>query len=168
MQRHGCESIDAHSIEEDSMQIRLAIPADLDTVCDYNVRLARETEGKSLDLALLRPGVAAVLQDAGKGRYYVAEIAGRVVGQLALTFEWSDWRNGWFWWIQSVYVQKDARRQGVFRALFAHVETEARRDPNVIGIRLYVEDENESAHATYERLGLRRTTYLVREKYPLD
>jgi GNAT superfamily N-acetyltransferase len=149
------------------MRIRLATPADVDTVCEFNVRLARETEGKTLDLALLRPGVAAVLSDADKGFYYVAEIEGRVMGQLAITFEWSDWRNGWFWWIQSVYIHADARRQGVFRALFEHLEREAKRDPKVIGIRLYVEDENESAHATYERLGLKSTTYRVREKYPL-
>lgn len=149
------------------MRIRPATLADLDTVCDYNVRLARETEGKSLNLDLLGPGVAAVLEDANKGRYFVAEIEGHIVGQLAITFEWSDWRNGWFWWIQSVYVDEAARRRGIFRALFAHVEAEARRNSNVIGIRLYVEDENESAHATYESLGLEKTTYRVREKYPL-
>jgi GNAT superfamily N-acetyltransferase len=149
------------------MQIRLATPKDADTVCDFNVRLARETEGKTLDLALLRPGVAAVLSDRDKGRYYVAEINGRIVGQMALTFEWSDWRNGWFWWIQSVYIHADSRRSGVFRSLFEHVEAEAKRDPVVIGIRLYVEDENTAAHATYEKLGLKATSYRVREKYPL-
>jgi len=149
------------------MHIRPATPLDVDTVCEFNRLLAHETEGKALDLALLRPGVAAVLADAAKGRYYLAEVNGRVVGQLAITFEWSDWRNGWFWWIQSVYVQHDARRTGVFRSLYAHVEAEARRAADVIGIRLYVEDENESAQRTYEKLGLEATTYRVREKYPL-
>jgi GNAT superfamily N-acetyltransferase len=149
------------------MRIRPATSLDVDTVCEFNVRLALETEGKTLDPAYLRPGVAAVLTDAEKGRYYLAEVDGRVVGQVAITFEWSDWRNGWFWWIQSVYVHADARRMGVFRSLYAHVEAEARAAADVIGIRLYVEDENESAHKTYDKLGLKATTYRVREKYPL-
>jgi GNAT superfamily N-acetyltransferase len=149
------------------MRIRRATLDDADTICDFNVRLARESEGKTLEMSQVRPGVAAIFSDAAKGRYYVAEIDGRVVGQLAITFEWSDWRNGWIWWIQSVYVRDDARRLGVFRALFDHLQAEARNETNVIGIRLYVEDENRAAHSTYEKLGLKWTTYRVMEKYPL-
>ena len=150
------------------MLIRPATAEDLEVIVDYNARLAFESEGKRLDLALLRPGVAAVLADPSKGRYYVAEIAGQVVGQIALTFEWSDWRNGFFWWIQSVYVHPDHRRGGIFKALYRHLEEQANQDANVIGIRLYVEAENHAAHAVYEKLGLAWTDYSVMERYPLE
>ncbi len=150
-----------------AIDIRTAAPADAAVVADFNRRLARESEGKELDGALLEHGVRAALADGAKGRYFLAERDGQIVGQLGITFEWSDWRNGWFWWIQSVYVVPAARRQGVFRALFHHVEAAARADPAVIGIRLYVERENRSAHATYEGLGLAWTSYQVMEKYPL-
>ena len=149
------------------MKIRPATLADVDTICEFNVRLARESEGKTLDAAVLRAGVLAVLGDAAKGQYFLAEEDRGVVGQLAITLEWSDWRNGWFWWIQSVYVRADARRQGVFRALYEYLEAAAKSDPQVIGIRLYVEDENRAAHATYETLGLKWSAYRIMEKYPL-
>ena len=148
------------------MHIRPATLADLDTICDFNVRLAQESEGKTLAADLVRAGVRALLEDANKGRYLVAESAGTVVGQLAVTFEWSDWRNGWFWWIQSVYVHADARKSGVFRALFDHLRMQASKE-GVIGIRLYVEEDNQIAQATYERLGLAWTSYRVMEIHPL-
>jgi ribosomal protein S18 acetylase RimI-like enzyme len=147
--------------------VRQAGPADTAQVVEYNRLLARESEGKDLDPRLLEPGVAAALADAHKGRYFLAERDGQVVGQLGVTYEWSDWRNGWFWWIQSVYVAPAARRQGIFRTLFRHVEAAARADREVIGIRLYVERDNEAAHHTYETLGLAWTSYRVMEKYPL-
>jgi GNAT superfamily N-acetyltransferase len=147
--------------------IRAAAPADTAVVADFNHRLAQESEGKELDGALLERGVRAALADPAKGRYFIAERDGQIVGQLGITYEWSDWRNGWFWWIQSVYVVPAARRQGVFRALFRHVDQAARGDPAVIGIRLYVERDNRPAHATYEGLGLAWTSYHVMEKYPL-
>jgi len=149
------------------LRVRAAAPADLAVVCDFNSLLAKESEGKTLDQDLLRPGVAAVLADPHKGRYFLAEKDGHIVGQLAITFEWSDWRNGWFWWIQSVYVRPEARRIGVFRALFEHVRDAAVRDSEVIGIRLYVERDNHAAHGTYQRLGLDWTGYQVMERYPL-
>jgi GNAT superfamily N-acetyltransferase len=147
--------------------IRRAAPGDAAAVCEFNRLLAHESEGKDLDLALLLPGVQAVLADALKGRYFLAEQDSQIVGQLGITYEWSDWRNGWFWWIQSVYVVPQARRQGVFRALFRHVEEAAHADATVIGIRLYVERDNHAAHKTYQNLGLAWTTYMVMEKYPL-
>ena len=150
------------------MHIRAAVPADLDFICEFNTRLAQESEGKTLDAAVLRIGVAAVLADAGKGQYFLAERDGEPIGQMAFTREWSDWRNGWFWWIQSVYVHENARRQGVFSALYEHLESAAKSDPEVIGIRLYVEDENRTAHATYEKLGLAWSAYRVMDKYPLE
>jgi GNAT superfamily N-acetyltransferase len=147
--------------------IRQAAPADAVVVCEFNCLLARESEGKDLDRALLEPGVRAAIADPRKIRYFLAQREDEVVGQLGITYEWSDWRNGWFWWIQSVYVVAGARRQGVFRALFNHVNEAARADPTVIGVRLMVERDNRPAHGTYQGLGLRWTNYLVMEKYPL-
>jgi GNAT superfamily N-acetyltransferase len=150
------------------LTIRAATLADAPVVIEFNRLLAQESEGKKLNLSLLAPGVAAGLTDSHKCRYFVAEEDGKVLGQLGVTYEWSDWRNGWLWWIQSVYVRPEARRRGVFRALFKHVEQTARNDPEVIGLRLYVERENHIAQQTYERLGMAETGYFVLEKYPLE
>src|SRR5262249_3343090 len=136
-----------------SLIVRPATPADVSVVCEFNRLLALESERKTLDLALLEPGVRQALADDHKGRYFLATLDDRIVGQLGITYEWSDWRNGWFWWIQSVYVRPEARRRGAFRALFQYVRDSARADPHVIGIRLYVERENHAAHRTYESLG---------------
>ena len=149
------------------LSLRRAAPADGPVVAEFNRRLARESEGKALDPAVLAAGVAAVLADARKGLYFLAEQDQTVLGQIMVTFEWSDWRNGWIWWIQSVYVRPEARRQGVFRALFRHVHQMARQDPGVIGLRLYVERDNHAAQEVYQRLGLGRTSYLVMERVPL-
>jgi len=128
-----------------------------------NVAMALESEQKQLDPATVTPGVRAVLDDSGKGRYFIAERDGRPVGQLMITYEWSDWRNGNFWWIQSVYVLPEARRQGVFRKMFDHVEQLAKADATVCGIRLYVERENARALATYRHCGLEDAGYVVME-----
>jgi len=147
--------------------IRRAVLADAPIVVEYNRRLALETEGKTLDLAVLSAGVAAGLGDDEKARYFVAEDEGRIVGQLMLTLEWSDWRNGWVWWIQSVYVHPDARRRGIFRALYEHVHQAASVDPQVVGIRLYMEHENHVAQQTYLSLGMELSSYVVLERCPL-
>ena len=147
--------------------VRPAAPADAAVVCEFNRLLALESEGKHLDPALLQAGVQKALADDNKGRYFLAVLDGQIVGQLGVTLEWSDWRNGWFWWIQSVYVRAEARRQGVFRSLFQHLLESAKSDPQVIGIRLYVERENHAAQNTYEAMGLHRTGYQVMERYPL-
>ena len=101
--------------------VRAATPADAPLVIEFNRRLAEESEGKTLDPAVLGPGVRAALADPRKALYFLAEAEGSVAGQMMVTYEWSDWRNGWLWWIQSVYVRPEARRRGVFRALFEHV-----------------------------------------------
>src|SRR5205823_2058663 len=133
--------------------VRRAGPADAPVLVEFNLRLAAETEGMSLDPAVLAAGVAAGLADPHKALYFVAEEGGAAVGQLMLTKEWSDWRNGWLWWIQSVYVHPEARRRGVFRALYQHVYQAARADPEVVGLRLYMEQDNHVARQTYLRLG---------------
>ena len=143
--------------------VRSAIAADLETLARWAEAMALETEGKTLDAAAIRAGIAAGLADAAKARYLVAERDGTAVGTLMLTTEWSDWRNGWWWWIQSVYVAPDARRHGVFRALYAHVESEARATPGVCGLRLYVENDNARAQATYQSLGMNDARYRVFE-----
>jgi ribosomal protein S18 acetylase RimI-like enzyme len=149
------------------LTVRRATPADAPHLVEYNRRMALETEGKALDPAVLAAGVAAVLADPHKGAYYVAADRADLVGQLMLTWEWSDWRNAWVWWIQSVYVRADWRRRGVFGALYAHVYEAARREPQVVGLRLYVERDNRAAQATYQKLGMREANYLLFEKSPL-
>jgi GNAT superfamily N-acetyltransferase len=128
-----------------------------------NVAMAFESEHKQLDTATVARGVQAVLEDPAKGRYFIAERDGRPVGQLMVTCEWSDWRNGNFWWIQSVYVLPEVRRLGVFRRLFRHLEQLGKSDPTVCGIRLYVERENGRAQATYRHCGLEDAGYVVME-----
>ena len=147
-----------------SVTIRSARPSDAPVIVEFNVRLARETEEKQLDPAILASGVAAVLADASRGRYFVAERDDEVVGQLMITYEWSDWRNGWIWWLQSVYVHPEFRRQGVFRALFEKLRSEAEADPGVVGLRLYVEEHNTRAHATYRSFDLLPGGYFVMER----
>jgi ribosomal protein S18 acetylase RimI-like enzyme len=150
-----------------SLVVRRAVSTDAPVITEFNRLMAHETEGKTLDPAVLAAGVAAGLSDPAKGIYFVAEEGADVLGQMMITFEWSDWRNGWFWWIQSVYVRPDARRRGVFRALYDHVLQAARREPDVIGLRLYVEHENQAAQQTYLRLGMQWTSYRMLETYPL-
>ncbi|MCX8140166.1 MAG: GNAT family N-acetyltransferase [Gemmataceae bacterium] len=146
------------------MVIRAAERRDLAALVAYNLALAWETEQKRLDPVTVEAGVAALLGDPQRGFYTVAEVEGQVVGQVLITFEWSDWRNGWFWWLQSVYVQPAFRRRGVFRALVEHLEERARREGHVVGLRLYVERDNRAAQAVYAALGLQPTTYGVLEK----
>jgi len=147
--------------------VRRATPADAPIIVEFNRRLAEESEGKALDVALLSAGVAAVMADPHKGPYFFALDNDQIVGQLQITFEWSDWRNGWFWWIQCVYVRPEARRRGVFRALYEHVYQAARATPDVIGLRLYVERDNHVAQQTYKDMGMTPTSYVVFERYPL-
>lgn len=144
--------------------IRDACEDDLDFILRANLALARESEEIELDEGLLRPGVAAVLADPRLGRYFVAEEAGGAIGQMMVTYEWSDWRNGVFWWIQSVFVAAKHRGHGVFSGLFRHVAAQAERQPDVCGLRLYVDRGNEKARAIYAHLGLHHSNYEVMER----
>lgn len=142
--------------------IRDATPADAETIASFNSLMAEETEGRPLDPDIIGPGVSALLNDADKGRYWVAEDNGELIGQIMVTYEWSDWRNGTLWWIQSVYVHPDYRRSGVFSALYHHVESIAREN-DACGLRLYVEHNNERAQETYKALGMVNPNYQVME-----
>jgi len=144
--------------------IRKAERCDADAIAGCNSAMALETEGKALLPGRVNPGVLRLLNDPSLGFYVVAEQAGSVVGSLMVTNEWSDWRNGLFWWIQSVYIVPAARRQGVYRALYDFVRDMARADPGICGFRLYVEKDNTAAQRTYSSLGMEPTDYLVYEE----
>jgi GNAT superfamily N-acetyltransferase len=150
--------------------IRQATMSDLQTIVTFNAALARETENRTLDVQILQSGVMALLKDPGKGWYAIAEKSqgcGQliVVGQILVTFEWSDWRNGNFWWLQSVYVHPDHRQQGIFRQLYAYVQTQTHRNrEDICGFRLYVEGTNHEARQAYANLGFQKTTYHMYEK----
>ncbi len=145
-------------------RVRAARPEDLDVLVAFQLAMARETEALELDPATLRSGVAALLASRDRGRVFVVEEGGVAVATLTLTLEWSDWRNGTFWWIQSVYVDPGHRRRGHYRRLYEHVRALAARDPEVRGLRLYVERNNRSARATYRRLGMEETAYRIYEQ----
>jgi len=149
--------------QEQSITIRHATIDDVGTIAEYNISMALETEGISLDLGRVTHGVRAVLHDPSKGFYVVGEIESRVVGQMMVTFEWSDWRNGVFWWIQSVYVYPDHRQLSIFTQLYRHVEQQAKETDDVCGLRLYVENENAIAQSAYHRLGMTQALYKVYE-----
>tara|TARA_B100001013_G_scaffold319302_1_gene228110 strand:+ start:149 stop:631 length:483 start_codon:yes stop_codon:yes gene_type:complete len=149
------------------INIRPATAADLDIIVDFSARLADESEGVELDRETLSAGVRSALEDSSKARYFLAEVAGaggapEVAGQLMITYEWSDWRNGMFIWIQSVYVRAEHRRKGVFKALYNQV-TALAASPGYCGVRLYVHDGNTSARETYLRLGMVEPHYTVLE-----
>lgn len=145
------------------LEIRSAVPADLATLAAFNIAMARETEDKRLGKDIVTAGVKQMLSRPDLGFYLVAEVGGELAGCLGITFEWSDWRNGLFWWIQSVYVHPDHRRSGVFRGLYNHVTAMAQNQASVCGVRLYVEKENATAQKTYARLGMSETDYRLFE-----
>ena len=147
-----------------NVTIRDALPGDTETIAEFNSLLATETEGSRLPPGVAAAGAAAILEDSTKGRYWIAEYDGRAVGQILVTYEWSDWRNGMLWWIQSVYVHESHRRKGVCAALYRHVESLASRQPDICGIRLYVERDNMPAQKAYSSLGMSMTEYLVMER----
>ncbi len=139
--------------------IRPAEIKDADSIIEFNAAMGKETEGILLNMDILKRGVNSLLTDQNKGFYLVAEIEKKIVGQLMITYEWSDWRCGFFWWIQSVYVLPEYRQQGVFRNLYQHVKDLASGDQNVCGLRLYVEQNNADAKKAYEKLGMTKSHY---------
>lgn len=148
------------------MNIRLAQQEDAAALVEFNQAMALETEGKTLDSQILRRGVEAVFKSEDKGFYVVAEEAEKIIGGLMVTFEWSDWRDGWFWWIQSVYILPEARGKKIYSRLYQFVKDKAGERGNVCGFRLYVEKENLRARRVYEKLGMESSHYLMYEETP--
>ena len=148
--------------QEGTLLIRPATLDDLDVIVAGNMGLAEESEQLRLDEKILRSGIRALLEGRAPGRYWIAAIDGQVVGQLLITFEWSDWRNRMVWWIQSVYVAPAARGRGVFRALYGHARREAQAE-GAGGLRLYVDVTNRRAQSVYAALGMKGDHYRVFE-----
>ena len=147
----------------DDLQIRFAQIDDVAQIAGFNRALARETEDRELALATVTRGVTRFLEGVGAGFYIVAERGDRIIGCLMITHEWSDWRDGNMWWIQSVYVVHDERRRGVFRALYEWIVARAETETDVCGLRLYVERDNERAQNTYASLGMKQEPYWIYE-----
>lgn len=145
--------------------IRAASPDDFRVIADFNCRLAIETENKTLVPEVVEAGVRAMFEETSRGRYFVACTDDTIVGQLMHTWEWSDWRNGEIWWLQSVYILPDFRGQGIFRSLYRNLEDQARVQGNVVGLRLYVENQNERAQQAYRALGMQQAGYQVMERF---
>ncbi len=146
-----------------TVTVRPAQSTDTPIIAKLNCRLASESENRHLDQDRVATGVAALFESTERGQYFVAEVDGAVVGQLLITYEWSDWRNGMFWWIQSVYVAEKHRRSGIFSSLYQTVSRLAKQDLTVCGLRLYVEQDNDGARDTYLSRGMSMTSYEVME-----
>tara|TARA_Y100000310_G_scaffold323106_1_gene383043 strand:+ start:383 stop:850 length:468 start_codon:yes stop_codon:yes gene_type:complete len=152
-----------------AITIRTAERADIEVLAEFNIAMALETESKVLSPTVIKAGIGALMEDAELGFYTVAMVHDEVAGALMITKEWSDWRDGLFWWIQSVYVKPALRRAGVFARLYKHTREQAMRTPNVCGLRLYVERENLRAQQTYLKMGMEETAYkLYEEEFPAD
>jgi ribosomal protein S18 acetylase RimI-like enzyme len=155
---------------ENKLLIRLAKTDDLDVLVEFNRAMARETEDKDLSLEIVTAGVETLLKNSDFGFYVVAENNDKVAASLMVTTEWSDWRNGRFWWIQSVYVHPKFRRQGIYRKLYEFVKEKARNEQNelrICGFRLYVDHQNTVAQKTYKALGMKDTGYMIYEELEL-
>lgn len=148
-----------------NITIRLAHAGDIQALAANHRAMALETENKTLDVETTLRGTQAVIDDRAKGFYLIAERQGRMVGQLLITYEWSDWRNGTFWWIQSVYVVPEARRTGIYKALHDYVLARAKDAGDVCGVRLYVDKTNTQAQATYRAMGMQLAHY---DLYEID
>jgi ribosomal protein S18 acetylase RimI-like enzyme len=154
---------------QDQINIREAIRQDVPTLAQFSLQIALETEDKQLDEEVLACAVNAVFDDSKRGFYLVAEVEDKIVGSLMVTTEWSEWRNGDFWWIQSVHVEPEFRRRGIFKALYTEAKQRAKNTEKVCGCRLYVERDNTAAQATYAQLGFVETNYKVFEElFPED
>lgn len=146
------------------MIIRQATSQDAEELAEFNVNMARETEGLELKPEVIAAGVRAMIENPQMGFYLVVELDNGIQASLMVTTEWSDWRNGIFWWIQSVYVRPQYRRQGLYRELYARVKELAEQDSSVCGFRLYVERDNSAAQQTYRSLGMTETEYRIFEE----
>ncbi len=145
------------------MLVRKAKSKDLNSIVNFQLAMARETENIELERSTVEKGVEAVLKDSAKGNYYLAEKKGEIIGSLLTTFEWSDWRNGTVLWIQSVYVMPEFRRKGVYSKMYEHIKNEVLNNPDLKGIRLYADKSNKGAHHVYQKLGMSPDHYITFE-----
>ena len=136
---------------------------DINNLVDFNIKMAKETENKILNKKIVTKGVSEVLTDTTLGYYVIAKNKNTILGSLMITYEWSDWRNGMFWWIQSVYVEKEYRQQGVYKKMYSYIKDKALKDNSCTGIRLYVEQENKIAQSVYKKLEMKETHYKLFE-----
>jgi len=150
-------------VSSSSIAVGRATTEDVAAIAQFNIAMAAETEDLALDPQTVNAGVAAVVSDDRRGFYLVARSDGKAVGSLMITYEWSDWRNGNLWWIQSVYVVPSARKQGIFRLLYDNVISLAKQSGDAAGVRLYVEKDNRGAQEVYRKLGMSETAYRVFE-----
>ncbi len=148
----------------ETFKIREATIADVPIIADMNIGIARETEDKELDKRIISEGVKLAVSDPSLARYFVAECSGSIAGQTMVTYEWSDWRAGQIWWLQSVYVLKQYRSKGCFRSLYKHIKNLAEKDSLAKAIRLYVMDDNETGKNVYSKVGMNHSGYVVYEE----
>ena len=163
----GIQKVTGRKFQEsnvESIYIRKAELSDAGSIVDFNRAMARETENKELIPNVISAGVNSLLKNPAFGFYIVAMDSSRVVASLMITTEWSDWRNGLFWWIQSVFVEPEYRRQGIYQRMYEFVKNLADNEPSVCGFRLYVERENTPAKSTYSALGMAESPYLIFEE----
>ncbi len=145
------------------MKVREANLKDISIIVDFQIAMAKETEGIELNRLTVESGVEAVLNDPSKGKYYITETKDLIIGSLLTTYEWSDWRNGTVLWIQSVFVLPEYRRKGVYRNMYSHLKNKVNKDGRLKGIRLYADKSNRAAHKTYENLGMSQDHYVTFE-----
>jgi GNAT superfamily N-acetyltransferase len=148
----------------DALSVRTGQEKDVETLVKFNIAMALETEQKQLTPSVVSQGVQELFENPRRGFYVIAEIEGRVVGSCMVTYEWSDWRCGVFWWIQSVYVRPEFRRRGIFRKLYEFLKEKASNERNVCGFRLYVEQSNQTGQKTYAGVGMKETPYDLYEE----
>lgn len=140
---------------------------DIESIVQFQAKMAMESEGTTLDLEKVTKGVTAAMNDESKGIYWVAKVNGKAIGSLLVTREWSDWNNEWYWWIQSVYVLPDYRKHGVYKAMYSTLK-EVAKENKVSQIRLYVDKTNHPAQQVYQRLGMHESHYLMYEENTND
>jgi len=152
------------NIMKNKIKIRYAEKKDIEPITNFNIAMAKETENKVLDPEIIKYGVQNLFTHPTEGFYVVAEYNEKVIASLMITTEWSDWRNGIFWWVQSVYVIPEFRRKGVYSKLYTFVKENAEQNDNICGLRLYVEQNNLTAQKTYGKLGMQETHYKLFEE----
>jgi len=143
--------------------VRRALDGDIPSIVRFNLSMALETESLVLEPDIIQKGVETVFRENSHGFYIVCEVEEQVQACLMITYEWSDWRNGLFWWIQSVYVEKDFRKKGLYKLMYSFIKSLTDKNDGIAGVRLYVDDDNRKAQNVYKKLGMLKTNYQLFE-----